>query len=797
MTPGTLLVALAFVAALGATVALFRDYAADADTYATVANRAILAAAAFFLSALVVLTYQFVTTDYANAYVWQNTASYLSVLYRITGVYAGNAGSVLLWATLVAVVAAWATLARGLDGRTTKLVQATTMAVVAYFAGMLVLQNPFASTVAKFPEQTGGVVPMSGQGLNPLLVDPYMAIHPPVMFSGYALLTMPFAIGVAHFVSLLRGEGGLYADWIGSVTRWLRVAWLALTAAVALGALWSYTVLGWGGIWAWDPVETAILVPWLFLTATLHAVTNYDPDGDYTVLAPAMTATVFALAVYTTTVVRSGVFRSVHSFANDGIGISMLVLMGVTLLFGVVVPFGYWFMQDGDPRSGSREWLTRSNLLHLAVLVLGLLTFVSMWGLTFPLLRDLTTGIEVSVDAQYYNLWSYPLVLAALLLLGFYMDLDVEGKRRSLVGVGVFAGMTIAAATIHPSSTWQLASVSPDDALIYRLVGNASALSVLPPVAYVGIALGKRGLQRLPAAADRNAKLRETGVLLVHVGVATLVLSLTFTYLFTGQASVVATGVGQGGVDASTMDVPDTDYSIRVLDYTETTKPNDPDPESYALSTTSLVERGPQLNGSVQRLHGRVTNVREGPRATVVQLDDSGVWLGLPNATAQQAGVAVGDRVVARGLVMWNYVPQADAVLLTSPRGVGAASNPPKAVVPTRVTAEHVDLAVYENGERVVRGRPGQRTYPQQGGLQVRDVVVDRGLLADTYVIAGVGDDGVSITVKRVPLMTPIRLSVFLLLLGMSLIALFDPEHGIWHLRTAANRPADRPTTSD
>jgi cytochrome c-type biogenesis protein CcmF len=779
MNAGTVLLGLAFGAALSGAGILGRAYAVDDDVAVEYVPKLTAAAAVLLVSALLHLTYQFVTTDYSNAYVWENTASYLPLLYRVTGVYAANEGSVLLWAAIVSIVAMIAGSIRGIPDQHAKLVHGLTLGLVAYFTGMLLAQSPFASIRTAFPGAPPGFVPTSGQGLNALLVDPYMAIHPPVMFISYALLAMPFAIGTAHFVSLFRGNDGVFPAWHGSVTRWLRLSWLFLTAAVALGGLWSYTVLGWGGIWAWDPVETAILVPWLFLTATLHAVTAYEPTGRYRVLAPAMTATVFALVVYTTSVVRSGVFRSVHSFADGGIGAAFLVLMGLTAALGVVVPVTYWLLEtdERDEEGGDDRWLRRSNLVHLAVLGFGLLTFVSLWGLSFPLLRNAITGLEVSVEARYYNLWSYPLVLGLLLLLGFYMDYEADGRTRALAGLGVFAAATVVGAFVFPSEAWQLASTRPNDALVYQLVGSASVASVLPPVAYAILGTVKRTGGRIRTAASRDAKLKETGITLIHVGAALLVLSLPFMYVLAGQASVMATGVGDGSIDTTRQAVPGSDYSVRVLGHSRTEFPQEPAVGTYALSTEQVVRRGSSLNGSVQTVHGTVTDIREGPRATVVQLDGSSVWVGLAgNGTA--APVTTGGRIVARGRLMWNFVPSADAVVLARAETVGPTADPPESVVPTRVVAEGVSLAVYEGDRLRASGIAGQRRYPEQGGMQVRDVVIDRGLVTDTYVIAGVSDGTASITVKQVPFVTLMRIAIVALLLGMTLVALFDPRHG-------------------
>ncbi|WP_423745677.1 cytochrome c biogenesis protein CcsA (plasmid) [Haladaptatus sp. SPP-AMP-3] len=795
MTPGQILLLLALCVSTVTTLLLGRDYLRDEERFAGYVPALVGTTAGLLTTALLYLTYQFVTTDYSNAYVWNNTTDFLPLLYRFTGVYAGNEGSVLLWATLASIVAFWAAKVRGVHGRNRKLVQGITMGIVSYFGLMLVVESPFTTISQEFPKAAAGFVPATGRGLNPLLVDPYMAIHPPVMFTAYALLTVPFAIGAAHFVSLLRGQGGLFEEWYGSVLRWLRVSWLFLTAAVSLGALWSYTVLGWGGIWAWDPVETAIFIPWLFLTATLHAVTNYRAGRNYTVLAPAMTSTVFALAIYTTSVVRSGVFRSVHSFASEGIGLSLLVLMGITALLGVVVPLAYWFLEADDGGSSGSEWVTRSNLLHLAVLMLGTLAFVSIWGLTFPLLRDLTTGIEVQVNPKYYNLWSYPVVLLTLLLLGFYMDFDVEGRDRSLVALGVFAVATVVAAFVKPSSAWQLASVSGNDALVYRIVGGASALSVVPPAAYVCIAMVKRAIERIPGN-PRRFQLKETGITLIHLGVAILVVSLAFTYLFTAQSSVI---IQDARADGSVHQVPDSAYAVQSVGYDETTLPKNPDPRRAALSSQQVLSKGTSLNGTIKAVYGTVTNVKRGPRATVAQLDNSGVWVGLTGQNGTSADLSRGEDIVARGAVMWNYVPQADAVVVTDAQNVGPVSNPPASVDLTRVQKRSMDLRVYRNGNRIAAGSVGQRRYVKQGGMQVRDVLIDRGLTQDTYVIAALNDGTASLTVKRIPLMTPIRVGVLFLLGGMVLILLFDPTHGLTaeSVRSTTTASKTDPTTSD
>jgi len=272
---GTGVIAVAAFTSVLAAALLLYGYLRQTNEF----RRRILAATGVSTVALVAahtyLTYQFIVGDYTNAYVWENSADYLPLLYRLTGPYASHEGSILLWAMLTSFVATWTVYSSKFDGKGSRLAQSITMGVVAWFAIMLTTQSPFIPIETVF-DVSEGFVPPDGDGLNPLLVDPYMAIHPPITFAAYALLILPFALGVTHFVSLFRGEETVYDDWLTSNITWLRVSWILLTAAIVLGGIWAYRVLGWGGFWSWDPVETAVLVPWLALTAALHATNRYD-----------------------------------------------------------------------------------------------------------------------------------------------------------------------------------------------------------------------------------------------------------------------------------------------------------------------------------------------------------------------------------------------------------------------------------------------------------------------------------------------------------------------------------------
>ncbi|MDY6775150.1 MAG: cytochrome c biogenesis protein CcsA [Halobacteria archaeon] len=768
MKAGNILIGLSAVAGIVSTLLLLYDYAKETERFTKVVSVLIPVTSFGLVSALVYLTYQFVTGDYTNLYVWENSADYLGLLYKVTGVYAANEGSILLWGAIASVVSAWAMVTKGIKGKHNKLVQSISVGVVAYFAGMLLTQSPFKSIYQEFPDAPQGFVPPDGSGLNPLLIDPFIAIHPPLMFTSYSLLIVPFGIGTAHFISKVRGDGGIFDDWIGSVMRWLRVSWLFLTVAITLGGIWSYRVLGWGGFWAWDPVETAILVPWLFLTATIHSVTNYRGNREYSILAPASISVVFALTVYTTTVVRSGVFRSVHSFATGGIGMSVLILMGATTLLGFVLPTGYWFLKkdESDSDETPDEWITRSNIIHLGVLLFGLLTFVSFWGLSFPVLRDMATGIEVSVDSKYYNLWSYPLIVITVLLAGFYMDYDVEGKKKSLMGLGLFSTATVVAALISPSSQWHLAETTVNDQIVYRSIGNVSVLSAVPPAVYLSFSVVKRLLSRISTSAGRNRKLKETGITVIHVGVAVLFVSVSFTYLFTVQSSVIVDGVNNID-DAEMYNVPDSDYSINVLGYEETRTP------SVEESVTSPSEV-PSLRSNVTTVGGTITEVRETGNLSMGRLGDTNVWV----AMRSQGVIQKGDNAVARGRILRNILPQVEAVVFTSADSYGTMANPPEGVAEPRVRSNVLNIEVYENGKYVAAGEVSQSTFTRTR-MTTNNVLIDRGLMKDIYVIGSIDSGTASITIKTIPLTNQVWFGVGLLVLGMSLVLVFDPRHGL------------------
>lgn len=773
-TFGTGLLGVATFASVLATVLLLYEYATNETLYSGLTRVAAGSSTLALGGALVYLTVQFVTTDYSNAYVWQNTANYLPLVYKFTGVYSSNEGSILLWAFLSSTVITTTVFLQRFDVRGAPLVQSLSMGVVALFSGMLVSSSPFTPLRESLPDVAANGIPQDGTGLNPLLVDPFMAIHPPVTFSAYALLVVPFALGVTHFVARLRGHESPFVEWTEATTRWLRLSWILLTAAITLGGIWAYRVLGWGGFWSWDPVETAVLIPWLGLTTVVHTMNRYRRTGDYRYLAPAATSLLLPLTVYATTVVRSGVFRSVHSFASGGIGFGVLTLLGTTGVLAIAPATGHWFLEttgatEGDEATAA-SLLEQTTLFHTAVLGFIALAFVSIWGLSFPVLRNVATGVEVSVEARYYNLWSFPFVVGLLFTGGAYAQTSVSSKRTVAATLGAVAAVTAIVAVV-PSS-WQLASTEPFRPLYYRLIGGLSAPAIVPPAAYFAVAWSARYVRRVRRLRSRRVRLKETGVLLIHVGASVLIVAVTLVYVLSMTSSVGIAGATALN-DSQTSEmyaVDDTDYEVQVTEYRVE---NTPSATEAALTPSEVLEVDQSADGVLIR--GEITAVERYENATIAQIDGSSVWLAMD--TASQS-LESGQEVVARGRFFDPRTGNIDRLVYTNEPNMGLVSDPPQNVHRPRVVDNVFHVKLYRDGELVAEGDVAEQNY-RDSEMRTNDAMIERDLSGDTYVVGTMTNDGLSVRVSRFPLANQIWFGVALMIAGMTLVFTFDPAAGV------------------
>jgi cytochrome c-type biogenesis protein CcmF len=367
-------------------------------------RRAVYALAGLLTIAFVVLELAFVRTDLTYAVVAGHSSATTPLFYRIASPWSSQEGSLLLWSWLLSLASS-AALAR--TGRQLfdllGYAQAVLLGLAAFFVGITVfLASPFARLDPAAAE---------GTGLNPLLRHPSMMIHPPMLYSGYTLLAVPFAFAAGALLARRTGK-----EWIRLVRPFALAAWLCLGVGIALGARWSYTELGWGGYWAWDPVENASLMPWLTCTAFLHSAMTQERRGMLKVWNFSLVLASGILAILGTFLVRSGILNSIHAFGASTLGIPFLVLIGV-LVTGSIVLVG---LRRRDLAAEHRldSLLSRETVLLLNNLVLVALCFVIFWGTFFPLISEAVTGTQASVGPPWFARYTVPLALALVLLAG-------------------------------------------------------------------------------------------------------------------------------------------------------------------------------------------------------------------------------------------------------------------------------------------------------------------------------------------------------------------------------------------
>jgi len=383
-----------------------------------VAPAAALAVLACLAFAFLALTVAYVTSDFSVLNVVENSHSTKPMIYKISGVWGNHEGSMLLWVLILALFGAVVALSR--NSVPVKL-QANTLAVqglvtIAFLLFILTTSNPFTRIVP---------APSEGQDLNPLLQDPGLAIHPPLLYIGYVGFSISFAFACAALI-----DGRIDAVWARIVRPWTLGAWVFLTLGIAMGSYWAYYELGWGGWWFWDPVENASLMPWLAGTALLHSTVVMEKRDALKVWTILLAILTFSLSLLGTFLVRSGVLTSVHSFAVDPergvfiLGILILFIGGSLALFAWRAPM---LKQGGLFAPVSREGALVLNNLFLATACATV--FV---GTLYPLALEVLTGDKISVGAPFFNFTFLPLVIPLLLLVPFGQTL--AWKRGNFLG---------------------------------------------------------------------------------------------------------------------------------------------------------------------------------------------------------------------------------------------------------------------------------------------------------------------------------------------------------------------------
>ena len=369
-------------------------------------RRAVYALAGLMLIAFALLESAFLRNDFSFKVVAQTSSTTIPVFYKLAAPWSSQQGSLLLWVTLLAC---WSSLVLFLTRRRMREIAPWATAVLLGFATFFGSLAAFAAN--PFSTFSAANTPTQGAGLDPLLMHPSMMIHPPMLYSGYTLMAIPFAFAVGALIS-----GSLGSEWIRDTRRFALGAWLFLGVGIILGARWSYTELGWGGYWAWDAVENAALMPWLVTTAFIHSIQIQEKRGMLKVWNVSLVLLAGTLSIFGTFLVRSGVLDSIHAFGASTLGIPFVALLAV-MFFGAI---GLVMWRRAMLRSDYQldSLLSREAMFLLQNLVLVAMVFVIFWITMFPLISEAITGTTVSVGPAAFTPFVVPLALVLVLLTG-------------------------------------------------------------------------------------------------------------------------------------------------------------------------------------------------------------------------------------------------------------------------------------------------------------------------------------------------------------------------------------------
>jgi cytochrome c-type biogenesis protein CcmF len=348
----------------------------------------------------------FLTGDFTIKYVVHYSDSVQPLFYKITSYWGGLDGSIMFWVFLLSIFGSIAVYVnRERHRELIPYVVATISAVQMFFLYLMVVhKNPFSTYLTNAPTE--------GQGLNPLLQNFYMAIHPPSLYTGFVGMTIPFAFGIAALIT-----GHLDDSWLRAVRRWTMVSWLFLSFGLTLGMLWAYEELGWGGYWGWDPVENAGLLPWFTATAFLHSVMVQERRSMLRVWNVTLVIVTFFLTIFGTFMTRSGVVQSVHAFGEDRTLAWLFTAFMATILtfsFGLVI----YRLPLLRARNELDSWLSREAAFLVNNWVLLFSAMLVLFGTMFPTLSEAITGQRLTVAAPFFNKWLTPIGLFLLLLTG-------------------------------------------------------------------------------------------------------------------------------------------------------------------------------------------------------------------------------------------------------------------------------------------------------------------------------------------------------------------------------------------
>lgn len=523
------------------------------------AERAVYAATAGVTLSLFSLLYLLLANDFAISHVAGSSSRELPVFYKIAAIWGAHDGSMLLWVFFTAIFCAVVAYQNRLRYRD---MMPYVLAVLAFnlsffLALNIFLSNPFDPLVQIFPDGTlQSYVPPDGRGLNPLLQHWAMVIHPPILYLGFIGFVVPFAFAFGALATKQLGD-----TWIRTTRRWTLLTWLLLGVGIILGGKWAYVVLGWGGYWAWDPVENSSLMPWLTSTAFLHSVVVQERRGMLKIWNILLILLTFLLGIFGTFITRSGIVSSVHAFADSNLGRFFLVYMFIILFVTLYLIADRRAFLKSERRLDSV--LSRESAFLFNNFILIVSCFAVFWGTMFPILSEGIKGTKITVGPPFFNNVNVPVGLILLLL----------------TGIGpLFAWRKTSLASLKKSFAWPLAfSAIACAALLAGGMRNLYSLVCLSLCVFVIVTIAEeffkgtrirvrsKGENFLSAAVNLTLKnKRRYGGYIVHLGIALMFMGFAGNAFNRQATQRLATG--------QTMEVGG--YQLKMTEYREGQTPS-------------------------------------------------------------------------------------------------------------------------------------------------------------------------------------------------------------------------------
>jgi cytochrome c-type biogenesis protein CcmF len=571
------------------------------------------------------LVYSFIVRDFSVLYVANNSNSKLPFFYTVSAVWGGHEGSLLLWVFILSV---FSTLAVWLHWRTQPTIMPYLIAVecgiiFGFLCLIVFLSSPFERLLP---------VPLDGKDLNPLLQDPAMVMHPPMLYMGYVGFSIPFSFAMAALFSGRLGE-----EWIKVTQRWTTFAWMCLTTGILLGGYWAYYELGWGGYWGWDPVENASFMPWLVGTAYLHSVLVQEKRKMFKVWNLFLIIVTFSLSLIGTFLVRSGVLTSVHSFATDPErGLYILIFVGSV----IGIAFGALILRSNKLKSQvemdsliSRESIFLFN--NLFFLVAAATVFL---GTLYPLILETLQGAKVTVGPPYYNAVFMPIALGLLFLMGIgpyipWRKASVDSLKKSF-SIPLLAGavMVVVLAITGIRNLYALAGT---------YVVAFSGMAIVLDFGKVSQLYAQRNSSTIfkGCLAAFTANQRRYAAMLTHIGVLVLVIGIIASTIYQTE-KVVSMQVGDEFTIA--------DYRIKLTELHEVEGGN-----WKAEEGVFQVFEGPSLLTEL-RPQKRIYNATQTPttESAIYAINMGHIFLTMPEVSPEGVAVARG---VINPLVLWVW----------------------------------------------------------------------------------------------------------------------------------------------